>query len=286
MKVVQSFQSTYWTRVGWAADGEQTNESVLTKYPLRKVLLAASVTSWMRLAPECERVLYVDRENFDIIKAWGYDILWNKVEIINFQEKLGNLRYYTATKPYTWTLQTEPYWSCDLDCFLTDYLPKYFEKWCGQLYVSEPISSKDLSSFYSRDSYIRSTAAKFYRRQDCVNTGMLFCPNPAIGRILGLALLELDRQLELGGRQWTSTTRIYYQEAAYCNLLRDLGIEIQNIEDGSFYYHKPDNLKDKETVDRSTIENIQSLLGYDPIEVADSVSKELKILEKSKKKLL
>lgn len=273
MKVIQSFQSTYWTRRGWAADGEQTSESVLLKYPLRKILLAASVTSWMRFAPECERVLYVDQDNYDVINGWGWISLWDTVKVVNFARKLTGIRYYTASKPYTWALQTEPYWSCDLDCFLIDSLPKTNQNiWYGGKY-SKVLKVEEFEKVYNNRQVFESPA-RFFKRQNCVNTGMLYCPKPSIGRIIGLALLEIDRQLD--GESWSEGTRIYRQEAAYSNFLEDLGEVLENIEDGTFYYHKPNNLKDSVELDQQSVDTITTLLGYDPVEKVDSLVKILK----------
>lgn len=281
MKVIQSFQTTHWTKL-------RGSESVFLEYPLRKVLLAASVTSWMRFAPEVERVLYVDQVTYDILNSWKWISLWNRVEVVDFAKRMNGIKYYAASKPYTWTLQTEPYWNCDLDCFLIREIPDLGkDTWYGSFYTATLDSDFSQTYLDSKFQFILDSSAKFIKRKG-INSGFTFCPKPEVGRILGLALLGLCNELQTisASRIPGDCTRIYKQEAAYLNFLQDLGEKVENIEDGSFFYHHPNGKKDLEELDLEEVEKIKGLLGYDPVEAANLISNELSLGSKKHKNIL
>lgn len=293
MKLVQSFQSTYWTRSGWSADGEQNSESVLVKYPLRKILLAASITSWITYAPNYRRVLYVDIPSYDVLRGWGWLELWQEVHVVNFQEKLKGITFYASSKPFTWTLQSEPFWSVDLDCYLKGPInPSWFDpaEWYGETWqapvtwtpvtlengvVAETGAEQWYTKYYPR---ARGTYIEKLDRMQAVNAGMVFCPNADQANLIGLATLELMRIMSRA--EWNSGAQVI-EEIPMANWIPLFGKKIHHITNNTFYHHHYLADKDKVTVKQETVDQIKEDLGYDPIEKANYLSKLFREKEKN-----
>lgn len=298
MRVIQSFQSTYWTRQGWAADGEQTSESVLVKYPLRRILLAASVTSWIIYAPNYRRVLYVDKPSYNILKEWRWIGLWHEVHQVNFQDKLKGITFYASSKPFTWTLQSEPFWSVDLDCYLKQPIdPDWFDsrEWYGETYktplvwnpkeiapgvLAETKASEWYNQYYSR---AKGTYIEKLDRMQAVNAGMVFCPNADQANLIGLATLELMRQMSKA--EWNSGAQVI-EEVPLANWVPIFGQKIKPLVNNTFYHHHYSTKnKDREELDQKVVEEIKQDLGYDPIAVVEKLSKQLESKETVEKNI-
>lgn len=281
MKVVQSFQTTYWSK---QKETPENRFSPLTEYPLRKILLAASITSWITYAPNYKRVLYVDQHSYGIIKDWGWIALWHEVHVVDFERKLKGITFYASSKPFTWTLQSEPFWSVDLDCYLKRPIdPTWFDptEWYGETWQApvtwEPVMLENgvlaetgadqwYTKYYPR---AKGTYIEKLDRMKAVNAGMVFCPNADQANLIGLATLELMRVMSKA--EWNSGAQVI-EEVPLANWVPLFGKKIHHITNNSFYHHHYLADKDKTSLNPKTVDQIKEDLGYDPIEVANKLS--------------
>lgn len=276
MRVVQVYRKSYWSK-----------ELNLLTEPLRAYLTLASVTSWMWYAPQFDRYLYVDQETYDFLKSKQWLGLWDKIEIVDFERLLGPITFYAAPKFFIYTRQTEPFWICDLDLYLTNYIrPDEFDytKYYGGLY-SQSFDIKGFIGYYRALEKFEGMG-NVSNLEDCVNGGLIFFPEPVIAQIVGLAMLEMSR--ETTNQTPGNVICNHHEEAPLATMLRALGRKIERFDSEGHYSHwmgwdkekvianiTPKVLEEKKNI-------IKAELGFDP----ETIAKEFGKLKEKKKTLL
>lgn len=158
---------------------------------LNIVLLITSLCLWKKYHPRHTTVLYVDKSTYD--KFFNLDILylWDRVEILNYTDRVNREKLWAGCKPKVISQSKEPMLLIDHDFLIFKNI--------DELLNDEVIYSydEDMSQWYinSNDQYNKNLKDPIKFIQDkAANVSFLYLPNVNFAREYGQQ--TVDRLVE------------------------------------------------------------------------------------------
>lgn len=192
-------------KVIWAWNNSDNN-GINFEYghKLRVALLAASVRSWEFQYPEDMKILYCCQNTYDQIKTRRWDRFWDEIHIVDFDKCFKDLGVYDTPcwgipKVFVMTLQKEPYIILDTDMYVTGNFKKGLDRekiWVSAEYNQKNVFGKkdvcvNVDSKIKKLSYVPESGWT----GDSYNSGLMYFPDPEVGRLAANRSLVMYREL-------------------------------------------------------------------------------------------
>lgn len=160
------------------------------------LLMLASVRLWKKHHPEDTTYLYCDIITYSLLEKLEVLSLYDKVEIIDFEEKVNKEHFWASSKLKVLSLQTEPVIIMDCDTLVFKPFKQYLES------DTVMYTNKEHGRGYyptSIDPYVRKLSYKARWKTDSVNVSFLHLPDPKFTQEYANLSLQLMREFtELG----------------------------------------------------------------------------------------
>lgn len=158
--------------------------------------MLASASLWKRNHPEDTTVLYCDQMTYDLYDSLGVLSVYDKVEILSFNNNLDKKSFWASSKLEVLSRQTEPIIIMDGDTLVYKRVKDLFK---SDEYI---VSNFELGRGYyptGIDSYVRRLSYKTRWHTDSVNVAFLHLPDPEFTQYYAqLSLKIMDEFTKMG----------------------------------------------------------------------------------------
>lgn len=160
-------------KVIWVYENIKRELAAFSKFNILVMLASASL--WKRNHPEDETVLYCDPFTYDFYNSIGVLSIYDKVEILDFDNNLDKKSFWASAKLDVLARQTEPVIIMDGDTLVFKRIKDLFKP------DEVIVSNFELGRGYyptGIDPYVRKLSYKARWKTDSVNVSFLHLPDP------------------------------------------------------------------------------------------------------------